>query len=130
MTESRWEQPDWLAAAHAWIDARLGDLGRARTGAVEQPHVRSWATALRVPTDAGTVWFKASVPELGYEAALVDVLARLDPDLVPPLLAWEPESGWMLMEDAGATLRSAEDESTWLAGWSDVLTPIRLRAAA
>ena len=39
-------EADW------WVEARLEELGLARTGAIEQPHVRSWATALRIPTPA------------------------------------------------------------------------------
>ena len=47
-----WEDPDW------WPGRGLGGraAGRARPGAdgePEQPHVRTWATALRVPTARG-----------------------------------------------------------------------------
>lgn len=116
-----WQQPAWVAEAHAWIHARLGDLGRPASGPIEQPHVYPWSTVMRVPTEAGPVWFKANAPELAHEAALSELLAGLDPDLVPPLLARDPATGWMLMADAGATLRVADGESAWLAGWRDVL---------
>ncbi len=119
--EPPWQQPVWVEEAHAWIRAHLADLGRSLAGPIEQPHVYPWSTVMRVPTDAGLVWFKANAPELAHEAALSELLAGLDPDLVPPLLARDPETGWMLMADAGSTLRLVGDESAWLAGWRDIL---------
>ena len=85
--QQRWEDPAWVATAHGWIADRLGELGLTRTGEIEQPHVRDWATAMRVPTDAGDVWFKANTEVLAFEAGLVALLAERRPDVVPPLLA-------------------------------------------
>jgi hypothetical protein len=116
-----WEDPAWLATVQTWIDERLGELGRTRTGELEQPHVRTWSTALRVPTDGGVVWFKATVPGLAHEAPLTALLAERRPDVVPPPLAWDPTTGWMISDDAGARLRDVEPEERWLAGWHDVL---------
>jgi hypothetical protein len=90
----------WLAEARAWIESQV-DV----TGEIEQPHLRSWATALRVPTADGVVWFKASRDAFAFEAALVEVLARLAPDLVTEVIAVRPEAGWMLMADAGERAR-------------------------
>ena len=77
-----------------------------------------WSTVLRVPTDAGDVWFKAAVPCLAHEARIVQLLAARRPDLVPPLLAVDVERGWMLLEDAGERLRELlpadSDQSVWL----------------
>ncbi len=95
--QQRWEDPAWVATAHGWIADRLGELGLIRTGEIEQPHVRDWSTAMRVPTDAGDVWFKANTEVLAFEAGLVALLAGRRPDVVPPLLAADPASGWMLM---------------------------------
>ena len=104
--QQRWEDPAWVATAHGWIADRLGELGLTRTGEIEQPHVRDWATVMRVPTDAGDVWFKANTEVLAFEAGLVALLAERRPDVVPPLLAADPASGWMLMADAGSMLRT------------------------
>lgn len=117
----QWEDPAWIATAHAWIADRLDDLGLTRTGEIEQPHVRTWSTVMRVPTDAGDVWFKATAPALAHEAPLVAILAERRPDVVPPLLAWDAATGWMLMSDAGTMLRNVEPEESWLDGWHDVL---------
>ena len=57
---SDWASPAWLEEATDWIDERLVVAGTRRTGPVEQPHLRPWATVLRVPTSDGTVWLKAA----------------------------------------------------------------------
>lgn len=44
-----WSTPEWRASAVAWLDARLSDVGLERTGEVEQPHLRPWATSSRGP---------------------------------------------------------------------------------
>lgn len=111
----------WVATAHGWIDDRLDALGLTRTGDIEQPHVRTWSTAMRVPTDTGVVWFKANAEALAHEAPLAALLAERRPDVVPPLLAWDSANGWMLMEDAGTMLRNVEPEEPWLDVWREVL---------
>ena len=119
--QQRWEDPAWIASAHRWIADRLGELGLTRTAEIEQPHVRDWSTVMRVPTDAGDVWFKANSEVLAYEAGLVDLLAERRPDVVPPLLARDEVSGWMLMSDAGTKLRDVEPEEPWLDAWHTAL---------
>lgn len=73
-------------------------------GAIEQPHVRPWATALRVPTDDGPVWFKACIGALAYEIPLVELLGARRPECVPRVVASDAARGWMLLEDAGTQL--------------------------
>ena len=121
LTEQRWRDPRWLEGAHAWIEAELTRAGLARTGEPEQSHVRPWSTVIRVPTGRGPVWFKANTESLRHEAGLVDVLARRRPDAVPPLLALDVESGWMLMADAGTSLREVVERERSLERWFDVL---------
>jgi hypothetical protein len=117
-----WEDPDWLAEALGWVDERLAGLGRERAGEPEQPHVRSWATALRVPTAEGPVWFKANTPELRHEVSVVERVSARVPARVPPLLASDVERGWMLMADAGDRLREVIAEERSLDRWHDVLS--------
>ena len=119
-----WQNPAWLADAVAWIDARLAELGRARTGEVEQPHVRRWSTAIRVPTAEGPVWFKANTPELCYEVAVVEAVSSRVPSRVPALLAKDHELGWMLMADAGERLREVVAAERSLERWHDVLESV------
>jgi Phosphotransferase enzyme family len=103
----------WLSDARSWIEAHVG-----AAGPIEQPHVRPWATVVRVPAKGETFWFKASVPALAHEAAVIDVLARHRPDFVPEVVAAEPDRGWMLQRDAGARLR---DMSPTEAMWERIL---------
>ena len=103
-----WTARAWLAEAHEWIEQRLAGLGARRTGPIEQPHVRPWSTAMRVPTSAGDLWFKANAPLLRYEASVVQILSRVRPDLVPELVGVEPERGWMLMAARGVEHRLVE----------------------
>ena len=63
----------------AWADERLAAAGLARTGDVEQPRVRPWATVLRMPTSGGTVWLKATGPEVAFEVGLYELLVRVAP---------------------------------------------------
>jgi Phosphotransferase enzyme family len=112
-----WTDPEWLAEARAWIDAQGVEL----TGAVEQPHVRPWSTALRLPTRAGVLWFKANHPSLAHEAGVVSIISRRRPDLVPELLAADPERGWMLMADGGERLREVIERERDLSRWLDLL---------
>jgi Phosphotransferase enzyme family len=116
-----WTDLDWLEGAHAWIAAQLDRLGLEPDGPAEQPHVRPWATALRVPTSGGTVWFKAMIPVLAHEAAVVDVISRRRPDLVPELLAADLDLGWMLMSDGGSRLRELVERERSLDRWLDAL---------
>src|SRR5262249_14497866 len=94
-----WTDAGWLAGVRDWLDRQFEALGLRLTGAVEQPHVRPWSTVLRIPTTGGDVWFKANIPLLVYEAAVVDLLAAPRPDCVPGLLATDLDRGWMLMAD-------------------------------
>jgi hypothetical protein len=111
-----WTDPAWLAEAEAWIRRHV-----APTGEIEQPHVRPWATALRVPTADGVVWFKASAPEVAHEGPVVQLLAARRPDLVPPLLALDRERAWMLSADGGTRLRELVESERDLSRWLDVL---------
>jgi hypothetical protein len=100
--ERPWTQPDWLAEVRAWIDVRT-----VVTGEVEQPHVRPWSTALRIPSDDGTLWFKAVAETQWFEPGLTRLLAAVRPDPVTELVDVDEERGWMLMRDAGTRLREA-----------------------
>lgn len=116
-----WTDPKWLDSANAWIREALQRMNATVTGAIEQPHIVPWSTVMRVPTDRGDIYFKANAPGLRHEAAVHALLAERRPDCVPPLLAVEPEHGWMLMTDGGARLRDLVEEERDLRRWLDVL---------
>jgi phosphotransferase family enzyme len=73
---------------------------------------------MRVPTDDGPLWFKASIDALSHDAAVITILARRRPDAVPELAAADLETGWMLMRDGGVRMREAGQD---LARWEEML---------
>ena len=58
------------------------------TGEIEQNHAYAWSTVMRVPSDAGMLFFKATAPETIYEIALTQKLAGWFPECMPELVAW------------------------------------------
>ena len=112
-----WESPEFRTAADAWIRAHAP----GEVVAIEQPHVRSWATAMRVETSDGVVWFKANSAAHRQEAQATALLARVRPEALPELLASDPGRGWMLTRDAGTRLREVVAEERSLCRWLDVL---------
>ncbi len=101
-----WAQEGWLAEATAWIESSLEDLGRRPTGPLEQ--VRTWplSAVLRVPTDNGPVYFKATstMPLFVDEGRVMQGLARLFRREVPRPLAIDGPRRWMLLDDVGASI--------------------------
>jgi hypothetical protein len=116
-----WLQPGWRATATDWIRARLQDRGLTQNGEIEQPHVRWWSTVIRVPTNDGDLFFKASARVHAFEPALIALLARLQPDTVPELVAADTERGWMLMRDGGTRLRELVHSPADLCRWEELL---------
>jgi len=113
-----WSAPSWRATATAWMDERLAAAGIARTGPVEQPHLRPWTTALRAGTTAGPVWLKAGGPGTAYEARIYEVLARAAPASVLVPIATDAGRGWTLLPDGGPALfgRGEAERPAALAG--------------
>jgi len=116
-----WVQPAFLAEATAWIDARLAERDLEQTGEIEQPHVRWWSTVLRVPTGGGDLWFKANAWPHAFEAGLLAILERVHPGHVPELVAFDVDSGWLLMRDGGERLRELVGSPRDLPHWESLL---------
>ena len=117
---SRWTEPSWRDEAERWIRERLSDLGLHPVAAIEQPHVRPWGTALHVRTNGGTLWFKANIAPLAYEAPLLDLVGAGSAS-VPRLVAFDLTRGWMLMEDAGTKLSDVYRKGLPRAIWCELL---------
>jgi hypothetical protein len=86
--------------------------------------VRPWSTALRIPTDGGTAWFKATGPGPAHEGPLLEVFrARGVANVLLPL-AVHPDRPWILFDDGGPTLRQTRPDGTGdhdLVAWERIL---------
>jgi hypothetical protein len=116
-----WEQPDWLQQVHDWILTETSNHAINITGAIEQSHIYPWSTVMRVPTQEGTLFFKASSQDINPEAVLTQALSRWYPDCMPELMAVDPARGWMLMRDGGEPLRASIRPTQNLSSWTPVI---------
>jgi Phosphotransferase enzyme family len=94
-----WSRPGWRSQLRDWLEAELARLGR-RLVALEQAKVWGISTVVRVETDRGDLWFKASapLPLFADEADVTQRLAARFHGYVPEPVAVEPERGWILFE--------------------------------
>jgi hypothetical protein len=99
-----WSSVAWRQQAVAWLDEQLGATGRKRVGDVEQPHLRPWATVLKVRTTNGTVWFKACGPATAFEAGLCELTGRVAAEHVLSPIATDLARAWILLPDGGPSL--------------------------
>ena len=101
-----WEAPSWFPATEGWLRERLTRLGRPVTGRVEQR--RSWelSSLLTAPTEAGSVWLKASAGSSLFadEGAVMALLAGWFPEQVPAPLAWDRDRHLVLLDEFGPRL--------------------------
>ena len=119
-----WLDPTWRSGALAWVEATLSGVGRRVSGPVEQPHVRPWSTAMRIPTEEGAIWFKATGPGTAHEGPLLELFRRLGVARVVLPLAVHPERSWLLFDDAEPTLRATRPDGLGdhdLVAWERIL---------
>jgi hypothetical protein len=97
-------------AAEDWIRAHVDPVGP-----IESAHERPWATVLRVPLAGSIVWFKACGLVQAFEPRLTGQLFARWPDRVAEVLAQDSERGWLLLADAGTSMRAlGNPPEVWL----------------
>jgi hypothetical protein len=111
-----WQDPQWLADAQDWIEASCARAGLTRTGPVSA-RGRPYSVVARVPTDRGTVWFKACPPVSGFEPALLAAFASWHPDRFAAPLAVDVDRAWVLTRDGGRTLREDLEQQPDTRAW-------------
>jgi hypothetical protein len=116
-----WTSAAFVEQARAWVAAQARALGITLTGDWEQPHCRPWSSAIRFESDAGRLWFKVDGPGIRFEAALVDLLGKLVPDLVTEVLAVDPERAWSLTRDAGPIMRTVAPADELWERWEGIV---------
>jgi hypothetical protein len=100
-----------LVDAEDWICAHVEPMGP-----IEAEHERPWATVLRVPLAHGVAWFKACAPVQAFEPRLTAELFARYPDRVAKVLAHDEKRAWLLLGDAGTSLRAVGNPpEAWLA---------------
>ena len=120
-----WQDHTWRDRALQWAGERLAELGLTVTGEPEQPHVRAWSTAFRLPVDGAAVWLKSVGPGSAQEPALVGALGEWASEHVLVPLAVDRERRLMLLPDGGPTLRAAGG-ATSVAAWEAMLRDFAL----
>jgi hypothetical protein len=84
---SPWARIDGVRELLGWATDALAMAGRAVTGPPAQRKTWNLAALFRLPTARGPVWLKATPPFAADEAAVIAAFARVDPGLVPEVIA-------------------------------------------
>ena len=121
MTIGGWRDPEFVGTAHAWIRDAAAANAIAVTGAIEQQHVRPWSTVFRAPAGGSALYLKACSEVQRHEPAVVELVAREYPDLVPQVIARHPREPWVLLLDGGQRLRERMSGADQLAVWRGLL---------
>ena len=109
-----WARPGWFRQCVVWIEGQLIGNGVNRTGPIEQIQTRQRGCVMRIPTDQGYVYFKASPEFFSQEAPLVVYLDDRYSGLTPRVLASDLERRWTLTrESAGERLDTITQAETW-----------------
>jgi hypothetical protein len=117
----RWARRGWRTRASAWMRGAAAEAGRPLIDDPRPFFLRGISALLRAPTDGPDLFLKAVFPPFHAEPALTRLLAERFPDAVPPVLATEPEEGWLLVEDIG---------SSWVGDLPEAARPDGLRRGA
>jgi hypothetical protein len=116
-----WATAAFHAEARSWAARAARSAGFTLSGESHQPHNKPWSTAIRFQSDAGPLWFKANGPGTLHEGTLVATLSRLEPALVPEVIAVDRIRGWWLMRDGGPILRSLASPDELWSRWESIL---------
>ncbi len=95
--EQPWYGAGWYSATAALIEAKLSELGVRMTGPLVQYKHWSISAVLSVDTTDGRFWFKQVPPFMSHEGRLIRWIRRLQPALVPDVVA--VGSDWALMRE-------------------------------
>jgi hypothetical protein len=95
-----------------WADAALDAVGRPRTQSATQVKTWNLSCVHQIPTDEGPVWLKRVNGWQTPESVVIAAIAALDPDLVPTVLAADPDTARTLVEEARGQDCWSPDEAT------------------
>ena len=111
-----WSRPGWYVEASAWMVEQMSLAGMPATSAPRLHHVWDLSVVLRVASAQGAVFLKCSSDVFRHEALVTRALAAVQPEVLPEVVAVEPDQGWLLMRDLGAVELGHQDEALWFEG--------------
>lgn len=100
--EAPFDGPEQVMDAHAWVQARLSDLGATIARLPVPRRMGRFDTILCFRTTMGLVTFKGGAGRTAREAQLVDALGALRPRHFPRVVATSPDGSWWLTTAAGS----------------------------
>jgi hypothetical protein len=107
-------KPGWLKELFRWTQEQLAPLGLRLTSAFQQVNASPTFSLIRLETEGGAVWFKATGEPNSHELRVTVALTRLFPHFVPQILAvHRPWNGWLSAEAPGISLDQAESCAAW-----------------
>lgn len=113
-TLSPFAKPGWLRKLFLWTRQQIAPFGFRLTGAFQQLNASPTFNLIRLETEDGGVWFKATGEPHSSELPVTVALARLFPRFVPPILGVHPTwNGWLSEDVAGVSLDQVADFDAW-----------------
>jgi len=107
-------RPGWLRELFSWTQEQVAPLGLRVTGGFRQLNASPTFSLIRLETDDGALWFKATGEPNSHELPVSLLLARLFPGHVPRILGVHPSwNGWLSAEASGTALDEISDCSAW-----------------
>lgn len=113
-----WEEPDWLGARRADLEARLSRLGLEASGPVTRFQASQDSCILCIPLADRHLYFKAVPRFFSCEIPLTLLLAEKFPQHVPVVL--DSGKDWYLMDQLpGEPLTRSSDPEDWCVAMRD-----------
>ena len=107
-------RPGWLRELFAWAGEQIAPLGLRLTGNFQQWNASPMFSLLRLETENGALWFKATGAPNAHELPVTLLLARLFPAYLPRIFGVRREwNGWLAGEAPGTPLDELTECSAW-----------------
>lgn len=104
----------WLQELFRWAQEQIAGCGLRLSGAFRQLNASPAFSLIRLETDCGAVWFKATGEPNAHELPITLALTQLFPQWMPKIFgvhaAW---NGWLSAEAEGASLDGTADFAAW-----------------
>lgn len=107
-------RPGWLRELFLWANEQIAPIGLRLTGHFEQLNASPTFALVRMQTEEGAVWFKATGKPNAHELPVTVKLAQLFPRYLLPIFGIHREwNGWLSPEAAGVSLDETREFRAW-----------------